>query len=340
MVNNMADCLVLGIETSCDETAAAVMKNGREPLSNVIASQIGDHAVYGGVVPEIASREHVAHISQVVDRALAEAGVSFSGLDAIAVTKGPGLVGALLVGVSYAKALAFACRKPLIGVNHIEAHMFANYIKSDFAPPYLCLVVSGGHTHLVDVRADGRYEVVSRTVDDAAGEAYDKVARAIGLGYPGGPAIDRLARQGDADAVPLPRAVVADRPGYFSFSGLKSAVLQYLLKRERAGQPVNRADLAASFQKAVVDVLVGRAMEACRERGVNTLALAGGVSANSGLRREMARACEAAGIRLQVPELVLCTDNACMVAACGTSHFLRGERDGWDMNAYPSLALG
>ena len=279
------DVLILAIESSCDETAAAVVRNGREVLSNIIFSQIDLHTVYGGVVPEIASRKHIEKINQVIEEALQKAQVTLKDIDAIAVTYGPGLVGALLVGVSAAKAISFATGIPLVGVHHIEGHISANYIENkDLEPPFVCLVVSGGHSHLVTVKDYGEYEILGRTRDDAAGEAFDKVARAIGLGYPGGPKIDKVSIEGNPDAIVFPRAKIADAVYDFSFSGLKSAVLNYLNSCEMKGIEINQADVAASFQKAVVDVLVEHSMEAVRQCGMKKFAIAGGVASNSHLR--------------------------------------------------------
>lgn len=281
------DVLILAIESSCDETAAAVVKNGREVLSNTISSQIALHTLYGGVVPEIASRKHIEKINQVIEEALQEAKVTMDDITAIAVTYGPGLVGALLVGVSAAKAIAFATGKPLIGVHHIEGHISANYIENkELEPPFACLVVSGGHTHLVVVKDYGEYEILGKTRDDAAGEAFDKVARAIGLGYPGGPKIDKVSKEGNPDAIAFPRAKVDNSVYDFSFSGLKSAVLNYLNSCEMKGIEVNQADVAASFQKSVVDVLVDHAMEAVKEYKFDKLAIAGGVASNSALEQQ------------------------------------------------------
>ncbi len=332
---------ILAVETSCDETAAAVVKNGRQVLSNVIYSQIDLHTVYGGVVPEIASRKHIEKINQVIEKALADAGMTLSEMTAVAVTYGPGLVGALLVGVSEAKAIAFAAGKPLVGVHHIEGHICANYIENkELEPPFICLVASGGHSHLVAVKGYGEYEVIGRTRDDAAGEAFDKVARAIGLGYPGGPKIDRLSREGNADAIPFPRAKVENSSYDFSFSGLKSAVLNYLNSCEMKGIPVNRADVAASFQKAVIDVLVEHSMEAAANYGMDKFAIAGGVASNSALREALDSACKRRGIHFYHPSPIFCTDNAAMIGAAGYYEYLKGVRHGWDLNAVPSLKLG
>lgn len=337
----MEDTLILAIESSCDETAASVVKNGRTVLSNVISSQIELHKLYGGVVPEIASRKHIEKINQVVEAALAEAGVSLDNLDAIGVTYGPGLVGALLVGVAEAKAIAYAKKLPLVGVHHIEGHVSANYIEHpDLEPPFLCLIVSGGHTHLVIVKDYGVFEILGRTRDDAAGEAFDKVARAIGLGYPGGPKIDKLSREGNPDAIVFPRAKVWDCPYDFSFSGVKSAVLNYLNQAQMKGEEVNRADLAASFQKAVVDVLVEHTMMAAGDYNMNKIAIAGGVASNGTLRAAMEKACAEHGYQFFRPSPVYCTDNAAMIGAAAYYEYKKGTRHGWDLNAVPNLKLG
>ncbi|MCR4685455.1 MAG: tRNA (adenosine(37)-N6)-threonylcarbamoyltransferase complex transferase subunit TsaD [Lachnospiraceae bacterium] len=335
------DYLILGIESSCDETAAAVVKGGRTVLSNVISSQIDIHTLYGGVVPEIASRKHTERINQVIRQALSEAGVKLTDIDAIAVTYGPGLVGALLVGVAEAKAISFATGIDLIGVHHIEGHISANYIEHpELEPPFLSLVVSGGHTHLVNVADYGVYEILGRTRDDAAGEAFDKVARAIGLGYPGGPKIDKVAKEGNPDAIPFPRAKVEGSIYDFSFSGLKSAVLNYLNSCEMKGETVSVPDVAASFQKAVVDVLVEHSMEACRERGCKKFAIAGGVAANSALRAAMVDACRQNQIDFYYPSPVYCTDNAAMIAVAGYYEYRKGVRSDLTLNAVPNLPLG
>lgn len=337
----MKDVLILAIESSCDETAAAVVKNGRTVLSNVISSQIDLHTIYGGVVPELASRKHMEQINQVVDKALKEAGVTLSEVDAIAVTYGPGLVGALLVGLSHAKALAYASDKPLIGVHHIEGHICANYIENPgLEPSFGCLVVSGGHTHLVNVKDYGKYEVLGRTRDDAAGEAFDKVARAVGLGYPGGPKIDKLAKEGNPDAIVFPRAKIADSVYDFSFSGIKSAVLNYLNQCEMKKEDYNKADLVASFQKAVVDVLVDHAMLAVKEYGFTKLAIAGGVASNTALRAAMTEACANAGVDFYHPSPILCTDNAAMIGAAAYYEYIKGNFAELSLNAIPSLKLG
>jgi len=380
----MKPTYILAIESSCDETAAAVVRNGREVLSNIISSQIALHTLYGGVVPEIASRKHIEKINPVITEALAKAGMTLGEMDAIAVTYGPGLVGSLLVGVAEAKAIAYAAEKPLIGVHHIEGHVSANYISHpELEPPFLCLVVSGGHTHIVMVEDYGTYRIIGRTHDDAAGEAYDKIARAIGLGYPGGPKVDALAKQGDPEAIAFPRAHIEDCPYDFSFSGLKSAVLNYIniekmklrdaakTKAEnessdskpapvlaKHGVPTGgetegtescpevfsdgttKADLAASFQAAVVDVLVTRTIAAAKAQGVNTVAIAGGVASNSALRNRMREVGEANGMKVLYPEPVLCTDNAAMIGAAAYYEFLRSNTADLTLNAVPGLRLG
>lgn len=335
------DIRLLAVESSCDETAAAVVLNGREVLSNVIASQIDLHKLYGGVVPEIASRKHIENINQVIDQALGEAELTVRDVDGICVTYGPGLVGALLVGVGTAKAISYAAGKPLIGVHHIEGHISANYIcHKDLEPPFLCLVVSGGHSHLVIVKDYGTYEIIGRTRDDAAGEAFDKVARSIGLGYPGGPKIDDLSVQGDPGAIKFPRASVEGAPYDFSFSGVKSAVLNYINGCKMKGIEYSQADIAASFQEAVTDVLVGHTMLAAENYGIHKVAMAGGVACNKGLRRKMEEQCVQRKYQLYYPEPVFCTDNAAMIGAAGYYEFVNGRRDGWDLNAVPGLKLG
>ncbi len=335
------EILILAIESSCDETAAAVVKNGREVLSNVISSQIALHTLYGGVVPEIASRKHIEKINQVIEEALAEAKVTLDDITAIGVTYGPGLVGALLVGVAEAKAISFAKNLPLVGVHHIEGHISANFIEhKDLKPPFVCLVVSGGHTHLVIVKDYGEYDIIGKTRDDAAGEAFDKVARAIGLGYPGGPKIDRVAKDGNPSAIEFPRAHVENAPYDFSFSGVKSSVLNYLNSCEMKGEEIVVADVAASFQKAVVDVLVEHSVRAAKELGMNKLAMAGGVASNSCLRAAMQEACEAEGIELYYPSPIFCTDNAAMIGAAAYYEYINGVRHDLDLNAVPNLRLG
>ncbi|MBR1771190.1 MAG: tRNA (adenosine(37)-N6)-threonylcarbamoyltransferase complex transferase subunit TsaD [Lachnospiraceae bacterium] len=331
---------ILAIESSCDETAAAVVRNGREVLSNVIYSQVPLHTLYGGVVPEIASRKHIEKINQVIEKALADAHLTLRDITAIAVTYGPGLVGALLVGVSAAKAISFATGIPLVGVHHINGHISANYIEHpELEPPFVCLVASGGHSHLVVVRDYGQYEILGITRDDAAGEAFDKVARAIGLGYPGGPKIDQLAKQGNPEAIPFPRAKVAENAYDFSFSGLKSAVLNYLNGCQMKGEEICQADVAASFQKAVVDVLVEHSLSAVQACGYGKFAIAGGVASNSALRAAFEQACAARGITFYHPSPILCTDNAAMIGAAGYYEYMRGVRHGLDLNAVPNLRL-
>lgn len=335
------DVLILGIESSCDETAASVVRNGREVLSNVISSQIALHTLYGGVVPELASRKHIEKINQVIEEALSEAKTALKDIDAIAVTYGPGLVGALLVGVSEAKAISFATGIPLVGVHHIEGHISANYIENkELEPPFVCLVASGGHSHLVIVRDYGEYEIIGRTRDDAAGEAFDKVARAIGLGYPGGPKIDKLSKEGNPDAIIFPRAKVEESEYDFSFSGLKSAVLNYLNSCKMKGETVNTADVAASFQKAVTDVLVEHSLHAVKAYGFDKFAIAGGVASNSSLRAAFETECAKRNIRFYHPSPILCTDNAAMIGAAGYYEYIKGVRDGYDLNAIPNLKLG
>lgn len=340
----MEDVLILAIESSCDETAAAVVKNGREVLSNVISSQIVIHTLYGGVVPEIASRKHIEKINQVIEEALQEAHVTLDDITAIAVTYGPGLVGALLVGVSAAKAISFATGKPLIGVHHIEGHISANFIENkELEPPFACLVVSGGHTHLVIVKDYGEYEILGRTRDDAAGEAFDKVARAIGLGYPGGPKIEKVAHEGNPHAVEFPRPKIADGEYDFSFSGLKSAVLNHLNSCKMKGIEIVQADIAASFQKAVIDVLVGNAMhaiDAIEKYQIDKFAIAGGVASNGTLRGAMEEECRKRNVAFYHPSPILCTDNAAMIGAAAYYDYRAGIRSGLDLNAVPNLKLG
>lgn len=341
VTNSADDVLILAIETSCDETAAAVIKNGRQVLSNIISSQIKVHTMYGGVVPEIASRKHMEEINSVIEMALKEANVTLDDITAIAVTYGPGLVGALLVGVAEAKAIAFAKNIPLVGVHHIEGHISANYIENaDLKPPFMSLVVSGGHTHLVLVKDYGKYEIIGRTRDDAAGEAFDKVARAVGLGYPGGPKVDKLAKEGNPDAIKFPRAHVENSPYDFSFSGIKSAVLNYINGCEMKHEEFNKADLVASFQKAVVDALVTRAVAAAKEYGMDSIALAGGVASNSALRATLEEACAKENIKMYRPSPIFCTDNAAMIGVAGYYEYLSGTRHGLDLNAVPNLKLG
>ena len=327
------DILILGIESSCDETAAAVVKNGREVLSNVISSQIAIHEKFGGVVPEIASRNHVEAISNVVNKALKDANVTLDDIDAIACTYGPGLVGALLVGVSYAKALAYASGKPLIGTNHIEGHIAANYIThKDLKPPFLAFVISGGHTHLVHIKDYKEFEIIGKTRDDAIGEAFDKVARVIGLGYPGGPKIDKLAKEGKAN-IKLPETHFENLD--FSFSGIKTAVINLNHKNP----DLNKADLAASFEKAVTDVIVENSIKGCEQLGLKTIALAGGVSANSYIRGRFLELEQTHGIKVYYPDMILCTDNAAMIASAGYYNFINGITSELDLNAIPNLKI-
>ncbi|MEJ9211562.1 tRNA (adenosine(37)-N6)-threonylcarbamoyltransferase complex transferase subunit TsaD [Bacillus smithii] len=333
------DLYILGIETSCDETAASVVKNGKEILSNKVASQIESHKRFGGVVPEIASRHHVEQITIVIEEAMKEAGLDFSQLDAIAVTKGPGLVGALLIGVNAAKAVAFAHQIPLVGVHHIAGHIYANRLVTDMRFPLIALVVSGGHTELVLMREHGTFEVIGETRDDAAGEAYDKVARTLNLAYPGGPVIDRLAHEGKA-LIDFPRAWLEDGSYDFSFSGLKSAVINTLHNAEQRGEQYRPEDVAASFQASVVEVLTEKTVRAAKQYQVKQVLLAGGVAANRGLRSELQKKMEELkNVELVIPPLSLCTDNAAMIAAAGTVFYEKGRRDGYSMNAYPGLEL-
>ena len=335
------DIYILAIESSCDETAAAVVKNGREVLSNVISSQIELHKLYGGVVPEIASRKHIEKINPVIREALSDAGMTLEDMDAIGVTYGPGLVGALLVGVAAAKAISYVKNIPLVGVHHIEGHISANYIENkELEPPFLGMVVSGGHTHLVLVKDYGKYEILGRTRDDAAGEAFDKVARAIGLGYPGGPKIDKLAKEGNPKAIAFPRAHIADAPLDFSFSGLKSSVLNYINSCEMKHVEINRADVAASFQAAVVDAIVDHTIEAAKMYQIRKVALAGGVASNSALRQAMKERCEKEKLEFFYPSPVLCTDNAAMIGCAAYYEYLAGTRHGLDLNAVPNLKIG
>ena len=333
--------IILSIESSCDETAAAVVVDGREVLSNVIASQIDEHTKYGGVVPEVASRMHIQVIDKVVKQALKEANMSLEQIDAIGVTYGPGLVGALLVGLQYAKGLAYATNKPLIGVNHIEGHICANFIQhKDLKPPFISLVVSGGHTFIVHVKDYGKFEVLGQTRDDAAGEAYDKVARAIGLGYPGGPKIDKLAKEGNENAIEFPRAKFHEDTLDFSFSGLKSSVLNYLNRCQLKNIEINKADVAASFQKALVDVLRDNVFKTCEIKKVNKIAIAGGVASNTALRAALIKEGSKKGINILFPELILCTDNAAMIGSAAYYDYMAGKTSKLDLNAKPNLKLG
>lgn len=335
------DVVILAIETSCDETSAALVVNGREVLSNIISSQIDIHKKFGGVVPEVASRKHIEAINAVVEEAVEQSGKKLNEIDAVAVTYGPGLVGALLVGLQYAKGLAYSLQKPLIGVNHIEGHISANYIEhKDLKPPFVCLVVSGGHTFIVHVKDHSTYEVIGETRDDAAGEAYDKVARSIGLGYPGGPKIDKLALEGNEEAIKFPRANFHDDSLDFSFSGLKSSVLNYLNKAKMTGETINNADVAASFQKAVVDVLTDNVITTCKRYNVDKIAIAGGVASNSALRKTLTKEGEKLNIKVLFPSPILCTDNAAMIGSAAYFQFINEDFATMDLNAKPNLKLG
>jgi N6-L-threonylcarbamoyladenine synthase len=337
----MEKIITLGIESSCDETAASVVVNGRTVLSNVISSQIAIHKKFGGVVPEVASRKHVEAINNVIKEAVDEAGIKLEDVDVIAATYGPGLVGALLVGLSAAKGMAMSLKKPFVGVNHIEGHINANYIThQELEPPFTCLVVSGGHTHLINVKDYGEYEIMGRTRDDAAGEAFDKVARTLGIGYPGGPLLEKLALEGDKNSIKFPRAFLGDDNFDFSFSGLKSAVLNYINKENMQGNEIRRADIAASFQEAVVDVLSEKAVKAAIANHTNTLCLAGGVASNNALREKISERCIKAGITLCYPESILCTDNGAMIACAGYFEYIKGRTSALSVNAYPGLKIG
>ncbi len=331
---------ILAIESSCDETAAAVVENRINVLSNVINTQIELHKLYGGVVPEIASRNHIENISTVVDKAIYESGLSFDEIDAIAVTYGPGLVGALLAGVSYAKGLAYALNKPLIPVHHIKGHISANYIETpELKPPFICLVASGGHSHIVNVKGYAEYEVLARTRDDAAGEAFDKVSRVLGFGYPGGPAIQKAAEKGNSDAIHFPRVNLKDKGFDFSFSGVKTAVLNYINNAEQKGEEINKYDIAASFQEAVVDVLSEHLIECAKLTGADKVALAGGVAANVPLRERVKNKAAEAGMGFYFPNMKLCTDNAAMIGCAAFAEYENGVVADLSLNAIANLPL-
>ncbi len=337
----MSDKIILGIETSCDETSVAVVKNGREILANVISSQVDLHAKYGGVVPEIASRKHVELIIPVIDQALSEANKTFDEIDLIGVTYGPGLVGALLVGLSAAKAIAYALNKPLVGVNHIEGHIAANYIEHlEFAPPFVCLVASGGHSHIVHVKSYIEYEIMGQTRDDAAGEAFDKIARALGLGYPGGPLIDKTAKNGNSKAIYFPRTFFGSRCFDFSFSGIKTSVLNYLNSMEQKCQKISIEDVCASFQQAVVDVLIKNLINASIQQKIDSIALAGGVASNSLLREQLKIYGQNERLKVYYPRPILCTDNAAMIACSAYYEYTYGRQASLDLNAVPGLKIG
>ncbi|MDU2558346.1 MAG: tRNA (adenosine(37)-N6)-threonylcarbamoyltransferase complex transferase subunit TsaD [Anaerococcus prevotii] len=336
----MSDFYTMGIETSCDDSSVAILKNDREVLVNLISSQIDIHALFGGVVPEIASRKHLEAINPLIEKALADTNLSYEDIDLISVTKGPGLMGSLLVGISAAKGLSLATDTPLIGANHMQGHICANYLSNkDLEPPFISLVVSGGHTYLCKVNSYTYYEVIGKTLDDAAGESFDKVARKIGLGYPGGPKIDKLAKEGNKDAIDFPRVMLEKGSYDFSFSGLKTAVLNYAHKLEQRGEEVNKADLAASFQEAVVDVLVDKSMMLLKETGLKTLAVSGGVAANSRLKERLKEECDKEGIKFYHPSVILCTDNAAMIAMAGYLNYKNGVVDDNFMKVYPNLEL-
>lgn len=329
--------IILGIESSCDETAASVVRDGREVLSNVINTQVQLHKEFGGVVPELASRKHIEAIDEVVNEALRKADVTLKDIDAIAVTYGPGLVGALLVGVSYAKSLAYSLDIPLVPVHHIKAHIMANLIEhKELEPPFLCLVASGGHSHIINVTGYDSFKILGRTRDDAAGEAFDKISRVIGLGYPGGPLIDALAKEGNPDAIQFPRVRFDKECLDFSFSGVKTAVINYIHKMEQNGEEYNKADVAASFQNAVTEVLVDHTIEAAIKNNIKTVTLAGGVAANSALRQKMTEKGKKHGIDVLYPPPVLCTDNGAMIGCMGYYNYKLGMRAGLDLNAEPT----
>ncbi len=341
MIEIMKDVYILAIESSCDETACSIVKNGRDVLSNIISSQIDIHQKFGGVVPEVASRKHVENITGVVELAMKEAKISREDIDAVAVTYGPGLVGALLVGLQFAKGFAYSLGIPLIGVNHIEGHIAANYIQyKDLVPPFVSLVVSGGHTFVVHVKDYDDFEVMGETRDDAAGEAFDKVARAMGLGYPGGPKIDKIAKEGNRNAIKFPKANFHEDTLDFSFSGLKSSVLNYINSEKQRGNEINVADVAASFQHAVVSVLTENAMKTIKSRNLDKIAVAGGVASNSSLRESLLEKGREENVSILFPDMILCTDNAAMIGSAAYFQFVRGNISGNDLNAEPGLSLG
>lgn len=332
--------ITMGIESSCDETAVAIVADGRDVLSNIISSQIDVHRVFGGVVPEIASRHHLSNINSVYQQALDEAGIGIQEVDLIGVTCGPGLVGALLIGLAHAKAVAFAAGKPLVGVHHIQGHICANYVaEKELAPPFLALVVSGGHTHIIDVKGYRSFEVLGRTRDDAVGEAFDKVARVLGLGYPGGPLIDEVAKKGNPRAIEFPRVFLEKDSLDFSFSGIKTGVLNYLNSMKQKGLSVCEADVAASFQQAVMEVIVKKTIRAAKKRRQKRIAIAGGVAANSRLRKLLGEACQREGIRMYCPPPILCTDNAAMIACAAYYSYQEGMTSDFTLDAFPNLPL-
>lgn len=335
------DILVLAIETSCDETAAAVVKNGLEVLSNIVASQIEWHRKYGGVVPEIASRKHLEFINPVIEEALSKAGVSFADIDVIAATYGPGLVGGLLVGLSAAKALAYALDMPFIGINHITGHIYANFISNrDIKPPVICLTISGGHTDLLYFEELGSYRILGRTRDDAAGEAFDKTARVLGIGYPGGPAIEKVSKSGDPAAIDFPRPFINKDSYDFSFSGLKTAVINYIHNKKQKGEEIKTANIAASFQQAVIDILIAKVLKAVDNFPVNSVILSGGVAANKVLRKQLKAELDKHNLTLYTPELKLCTDNAAMIGSVAYYQFKKGNYSPLTLNAVANLKLG
>lgn len=334
------DIIILAVETSCDETAAAVVKNGLDVLSNVVASQIDWHRKYGGVVPEIASRKHLEFINPVIEEALREAEIDFADIDAVAATYGPGLVGGLLVGLSAAKALAYVLRKPFIGINHIAGHIYANFISNKkIEPPVVCLTISGGHTDLLYFEELGSYQILGRTQDDAAGEAFDKVARVLKIGYPGGPAIEKLSKEGNPQAVNFPRPFINDDGYDFSFSGLKTAVINYLHNKEQKGEDINKADVAASFQQAVIDIMTAKIIQAVENNPVNSVILSGGVAANKTLRSQLKDKLQKKGLPLYTPSLKLCTDNAAMIGSVAYFQYQKGNFSPLTLNAKANLKL-